>query len=394
MRKIFKALSLALCLLVMLSAASVCFAGSYDSEFTDAIFGELTVLDGQSPATSEMRGFTASPDGKYLYGGILQGSDEKGLYKFDAANGAILGHYIDADMSYYKGIGADDRGYVYLGVSVPSNQDAVQFTILDANLAPVYNETIAISGKVGVNGCTVENVNGTYLMYLVTNYGPNYVYCYDVTDPTAPKLNTAFGDNGIVTLATLTGVASAEAAYLDVSTSGEIYMTINLGSGSKGDTVMKVSADGKTVEMKTDVEEAYGIWANDQYILVSTYQGADSKIVVLNKSDLSKVCEIGNMGDNSNYSGVALVNNKIYVSDQGYNGGDRLIVSSALNIPQLVVEDTTAADTSATDEAPAAETAPTTTTTAAQTSDIAVIAVVSMLCAACAFAVVKKYAVR
>lgn len=373
---------IALCVMsaLVLTMSFSIFAGRYDQVFDNVIISELAQYTGDEIGSYQMRGFTATQDGKYLFGGCLQA--DKRVYKFDASTGAVLGEYKDSEPGYSKGLATDDRGYLYVGISNQANDGAVKFSIVEyESMKEVYHEEIAISGKVGVNGAAVVNVDGKYYLYFVTNYGPNYVYCYDVTDVNKPVINKSFGNNGLMTIADYCG-AGSEGSYLDVDSEGIIYMSCNTGSGSKGDTLFKIAADGKSVISKTSISEAYGVSVKDDYVIVSTYAGADSAVYVLNLEDLSQVATLGKMSDASNYSMAIIGGDKLYISDQGYGGnGDRILASLKLNIPELIVEDAVIDDVTA--DTPAETTAApvTTTTTAAQTSDstlIIMLAVMSM----------------
>lgn len=308
-------------------------AGSYDDVLKGASFSEFKVYTGDEIGAYQMRGFTASADGKFLFGGCLQG--DKRVYKFDAATGAILGEYIDTkEAGYSKGLATDDRGYLYVGISNNANDGAVLFSIVDYNtMKEVYIEQISIEGKVGVNGAAVHKSGDKYILYFVTNYGPNFIYSYDVTDVKKPALNTAFGDGGKISIQAVCG-ADSEGNYIGVDASDNIYLSAKTGTGSKGDTLFKLSADGKNVLAKIALSEAYGVSIKDEYVLVSTYAGADSSVFVLNTSDLSQVAELCKPGDATNYSMAIFGGDKIYVSDHGFGGsGDRIFVSGTLNIP-------------------------------------------------------------
>ena len=376
----------------ILSAAVTVSAGSYDQVFGDPMFTELAVYTGDEIGSYQMRGFTASPDGKYLFGGCLQA--DKRVYKFDAATGKVLGEYKDSEPGYGKGLAADDRGYLYVGIANQANDGAVLYSIVEyETMKEVYIETIKIAGKVGVNGAAVAKLGDKYYLYFVTNYGPNYIYCYDVTDVKKPVLNKSFANNGIMTIADICG-AGSEGSYLGVDGDGIIYMSCNTGGGSKGDTVFKIAADGKSVLAKTAISEAYGVSVKDDYVLVSTYAGADSSVYVLNTSDLSQVTQTAKMSDAANYSMAIIGGDRIYVCDHGYGGsGDRILMSGKLNIPEMTVEVVEAAP-----DAPAAEvsapaataTAPATTVTAAQTGDSMLAVSIIMIAALAAVTLISK----
>jgi hypothetical protein len=392
----------AVAVLLALACMTPMFAGTYDDQFANLNFNTLATMDGSDPATNQMRGFTGDPAGAYVLGSTLQ-SDAKGIYRFDANTGANTGFWIDEKISFIKGEAVDDRGYIYVGITTPENTDAVEFAVLDADMKQIYIETIAAftGEKVGVNGTAVARIGDAYKMYFVTNYGPNFIYCYDVTDPKAPKADTAFGDNGRADIKKLLG-GEAEGQYVAVDTDGTVYLTALVdGVNSKGDTIAKISADGKSVISTGKFDECYGVWLKDDYVLMSTYANEESCVIVANKADFSEVARIGQMPDSSNYSGVCLINDRVYIADQGYNGGDRILVSDKITIPVIEVEapaEETPAEPAAdapaaavAEEAPVAQAAPAAPAPAAQTGDITAVAVLALVASiGCAAVTGKK----
>jgi hypothetical protein len=354
--------------LLLIAAQSIVSAGSFDDVFTGASFSVLKEYTGDEAGAYQMRGFTVSPDGKYLYGGLLQ--NDKKVIKIDSSNGYVIGEYKDSvEPVYPKGLAADDRNYLYVGIANQANDGAVRFSIVNAEtMAEEYVTDIEIAGKVGVNGAAVENFNGKYILYFVTNYGPNFIYSYDVTDVKNPVLNAGFGNGGIADLTALIG--GTEGSYIDVDSAGNVYLSFNTGGGSKGDALYKIAPDGKSILAKTEIAEAYGVnIVKDEYVLVSTYNGEDSSVYVLNAGDLSEAANIGNMDGTANYSMAAFGGGKIYISDHGYGGsGDRIFVSNALAIPEPVAETEPAAEIPAEAVPAAEEEAPAPVQTAAVTA--------------------------
>lgn len=387
-RRHFIFIALVLFAASVLSTAAA--AGSYDSVFSSAQFSTLVEFDKSVIGTYEMRGFTSTADGKYLFGGLLQ--EDRRVLKIDAATGKVAGEYKDSEPGYGKGLATDDRGFLYVGTANAANDGAVGFAIVEiASMKEVKFVSAEISGKVGVNGVTVAKTGDKYYMYLITNYDTDRLYCYDVTNTSNPVLKTDFGANaGYTDIQALTGTADCDANYLAVDSEGVIYMTAKIASGSKGDTIFKIKADGTGIISKAPLTEPYGITHRDGYLLVSTYNGADSTVYVLNASDLTTVCEIGNMSDASKYSGVAIGGDKIYISDQGFGSGDRILVSGALAFPAAETEapaETAAADPGAdTGAAPADTAAP----AAAQTADILSVSVSALAFAAAAFMITRR----
>lgn len=298
-------------------------------DFSSVEVTELRV--DQAPRTS-LRGLTASADGKYLYGGYIKG-EPRGVHKLDAETGEELWHYQDEGYSkpgFCKGMAVDDRGYVYVGVTIWEQLDEVQLAVVSDETGEEISLTpIRVSGKVGTNGVAVRKDGDRYLLYIITNYDVNRIYCYDVTDVKSPTLYEDFGTGGFVGLSGLTG-GNAEAACIAFAGDGSFYLTANLGSGNKGDTVLHVSADGKKVLEQTDLGEAYGLALHGGYVFVSTYLDGISSVHVLERDGLKEIADVGNLPDCTQYAGVAFAAGRLYIADQTYQEGSRILVSNVI----------------------------------------------------------------
>lgn len=311
--------------------------------FEGVTFSDFRVFE--APAKS-LRGMAASEDGKYLYTGHIQ-LGTSGVHKIDAVTGEILWAYRDASKApvedpikeYPKSVAVDDRGYVYAMISYNGKTGSTLAILNDADGTPV-SENFVDFGQVdsGANGIVVKKDGDKYFAYFISNYGPNRIYCYDVTDSAKPVINTDFGIDGIVNLAKKTEVAEADANYIALDENGDIYVTIKLADGAKADAVGKFSSDGKTFEKVLDCPEAYGIYIANGYMLVSTYNGESSVINVYKMSDYSLVATLAaDVADHGHYSQIVMAGNKIYLADQAYQTGDsadelgsRILVSSEI----------------------------------------------------------------
>ncbi|MDF2685406.1 MAG: hypothetical protein K0S55_587 [Clostridia bacterium] len=316
------------------------FAGSNDSVLTGAVFSVLADYTEADIGTYQMRGFTASADGKYLYGGLLQGN--RRVVRFDINTGAVAGEWQDTDLEYPKGLASDDRGYTYVGLTGPNGKDTFgHIVILDKDLLEVARIQITNDAVFGINGVSVEKINEKYYLYFVMNYGPNAIYSYDVTDISALKLNDAFGEGGKCDFVKLSG-SEGEASYLDIDTDGSIYVSANVNAGgSKGDSLLHIAADGKSIITTTPVVEAYGVALFEEYVLVSTYNKENSCVEVVDKATMKSIGQIGKFEGCGNYNGVAVVNDVIYIDDAGREGNaDRILKTGTLGIvrPEPVVE--------------------------------------------------------
>lgn len=318
-------------------------AKSNTLNFSDVTFSNYKIFE--SPMKS-LRGMAASPDGTALYTGHIQ-LGTTGIRKIDVETGDILWAYHDAALAsdqilyreYPKGIAVDDRGYVYAMISGNGLTGATLAILNDSDGTPV-SETFVDFGVMdsGANGIAIRQDGDRFYAYFISNYGPNHIYCYDVTDPAAPVLNTSFGVDGVVSLARRTGAEAADANYLAIADNGDLYVTIKLANGSKADAVGRFSSDGKTFEKVIDCEEAYGIAIAKDHIFVSTYHGEASAVKVYRLSDYSLVATLADdVEGHSHYSQVVVCANRIYIADQSYQTGEssddlgsRILVSGEL----------------------------------------------------------------
>ncbi|MCI8388314.1 MAG: hypothetical protein HFE63_07625 [Clostridiales bacterium] len=326
---------------VVMSLACAVSAGTYDDVVSGIKFTELSSF---TVPQTEMRGFGVDPNGKYLYGGLLQNGPT--VYQFNTADGKQTGTsytFKTESGAYIKAIGADDRGYVYMGIANAANNGAVYFAICEENgLNEVSNVKIDIAGKVGVNGSFARKIGDKYYMYLVTNYDTDRIYRYDVTDVKNPVLDTTFGNNaGYTDLAAL-GINDAN--NVAVADDGSIFLATKMAGGSKGDTFVKLDSNAKAITNKNDATECYGAAIIGEYVATSSYKGA--KIMVFNQSDLSLVKEYTYSDANAVLCNLGMGGDKLYVGDQN----SKLVVSTAIAIPEPVVE-TPVTDSAATSDA-------------------------------------------
>lgn len=270
-----------------------------------------------------------SADGDYIYAGFLEG-EGKGVYKIAKSNGMMTPFFFTE--GYCKGIAVDNRNNVFIGISEKADEDAAYVYVLDGeNSRQVSMIDIRRSGKLGINGMAVYQNDDIYKLYLITNHETNSIYCYDITYPAAPYLDSGFGRLGRVDLVDLTGTESCSALYLAVDEGRNLYVTANLGMGERADTVMKIASDGQSILQQTELKEGCGITIANDCLLVSTFQDGKSAIEVLDIADFTHIASIPGKEDATCYTGVLFDGSKVYVSDQSYNDGSRLLVSSALS---------------------------------------------------------------
>ena len=259
-------------------------------------------------ARYQMRGMAISHDGKYSFGGYLNPKNTSAVEMFDNTTGEVVGGYqkIQEDgtsTSYPKGLATDDRGYLYVALAYNPNKIRADFAVIDYNqkdpatgmLKEVAYVKMCDTGesKTGVNGITVEKVNGIYYAYIVVNYDIDRIYRYDITIPSDPLLDTTFGTGGYIDLQK-DPYNLSEGNYLDVDEDGKIYLGVTDTSSSNH--LMVISEDGNTVLNKIAQTKAYGVAVNDKYVFVSSQNSGN--ICVYDKYTLALVKELSITTDN------------------------------------------------------------------------------------------------
>ncbi len=296
-----------------------------------------------------MRGMAVSQDGKYLFGGFLNPNGKGSIEMFDAYTGKVISgiQFIQPEntkSSYPKGLATDDRGYVYAGLAYNPNNTRADLGIYEYSTGALklvsHTQVLATDAdtKTGVNGVTVEKVNGTYYAYMVINYKVDYLIRVNVTDPANPVLDTSFGKDGMINLLdSIYGSGNKDdfdACYLDVDTDGTIYLALgDKESGSKVKKVIAISSDGslilRTLDCGSDV--AYGIAIWNEYLIVCMQN--TGKLAIYEKSTFLPIAstEVGesnivlpfdrddqllNAGVSS-FCNVTVVNDVLFIGDQG-----------------------------------------------------------------------------
>lgn len=318
-----------------------------------------------------MRGFAVSPDGRFAFGGFLNPNSTAAMNVIDLETALPVACYVheqtEGGRGYPKGIAVDDRGYVYVGEAYYPNYGSVDYAILsysdkgELTEMGFYNAiTDGTPGdqngtKLGVNGVDVVKLDGKYYMYMVINYDWSRLYRFDVTDVKAPKLDTSFGTGGFVDLKNVHSMTTAQ--YLDVDTDGTIYIGATTTSDSG---VYVLSSDGMTLLNSAACKKGYAVALWEDYIFVSTQSGPTC-VNVFDKVTLQPVSTIECHDGANSYVYLAVVNDVLYVGDQG-NGNadyDSIVVAPLSDAGKKIISDRKAA------YAAALETTPADTTTAA-----------------------------
>lgn len=335
-----------------------------------------------SSCTVNMRGFAMSADGRYLYMCHLnEGGGVRGVLVFDTKQCLLTDLYYIYDgetgldyapFSHAKGIAADDRGYVYAGFSFSKNYNEDKLGIAkqqeDGTLAEVALETICNFGvpgdesgiHVGINGVDVAKVGDKYYCYLMLNYEYDALYCYDVTDPSKPKLNKDFGTNGCILFSEPSntvmgnGFTLDEGQYMDVDDDGTIWLAVNAKEGTDG--IMKLTPDGSACVDVVELKGVYCVEHEGGFLLCGLRDG--SAVVVLDDASYETIATIpltAEYGDR--ITRIQVVNDVLFVSDAGndatmYNAvqaapltadGQEFFDQLVANLSQADEEETTAA---------------------------------------------------
>ncbi len=114
----------------------------------------------------------------------------------------------------------------------------------------------------------MREIAGKYYLYVIVNYDVDFLYRFDVTDPTAPVIDTTFADNGRIDLQKAP-FNLKEGNYLDVDEDGTIYM----GYTGSDAGFMVISEDGKRVINTVKQNKGYAVRLWDNYIIVSSQSG-------------------------------------------------------------------------------------------------------------------------
>ncbi|MBP5256072.1 MAG: hypothetical protein J6Z80_03350, partial [Clostridia bacterium] len=218
---------------------------------------------------------------------------------------------------YPKGLAVDNRGFLFAGVT---HADTMYCSIYcyDNYYQEIGHVVEEFDEITGINGIAVHKSSDRILLYVLTCYHVDTVRCYDVTDPTDMKLYEGFGDGGVVDYYELTG-SERDPGYIAVDVDGNVYITcLKKDNGpAKGSHVLKLSSDGKTVVESKAINEAYGICTAGDYLFVSTYDNEKSKVVVLNRSDLSEVAVLSSAGQENPFTSISYGGQYLFVADQG-----------------------------------------------------------------------------
>ena len=285
-----------------------------------------------------MRGMAISKDGKYMFGGFLNPNGSASIEMWETATGNLVSgiQYMQPEnskSSYPKGLATDDRGYLYAALAYNPNNtraDLATYTYEGGELTQIGYANIVMtdeSTKTGVNGITVEKVNGVYYAYVIVNYDVDYLVRLNVNDPKNPVIDTSFGKNGMIDLQK-DPYKIKDANYIDVDTDGTIYFAATTQSDSM---LYILTPDGSTIINQVSQTKAYGVALWEDYVFVTSQ--SSGKVCIYDKVTNALVANISVTSDNiklpierddilfnngiSSFCNVAVVNDILFLGDQG-----------------------------------------------------------------------------
>ncbi len=308
-----------------------------------------------------MRGMAISQDGKYAFGGFLNPNGSSAIEMTEIATGKVVAgfQYIQPEnskSSYPKGLATDDRGYLYAALAWNPNNtraDIATFTYADNTIKQIGYANIVTTSesvKTGVNGITVEKINGSYYAYVVVNYDVDYLARFNVDDPANPVLDASFGNGGLIDLQK-EPYNLKEANYLDIDTDGTIYLACNGQSDKK---VLVLSSDGSLILNELVHDTAYGVALWNDYLFVTTQK--TGKVGIYDKTLLSPIANIEITTENivlpinlddilinagvSSLCNVAVINDILFLGDQAdnQNGLDQIFAVGLTTEASAVVD--------------------------------------------------------
>ncbi len=287
------------------------------------------------------RGFSMSADGRYAYIGALNGgSGIRGVTVLDMQVGKITDLYYTyneenalpgSPFSYAKGIAADDRGYVYVGFAYSVNYNFLELGIAkqenngkltEVAQIPVYQNDLEpgdeAGTKIGVNGVEVAKVGDKYLCFVMSNYDHDVLYCYDVTDPANPVLNTSWALEGMIDFQDsdctidMDGKTLKEGQYMAVDTDGTVWLCVDFNEGGNG--IIKIDPTGITCQKTIEFATAYCVSHVGKFLLVGLKDG--SAVKVLDDASFEEVASI-ELPDADRVTRMQVRNDTLYVCGAG-----------------------------------------------------------------------------
>lgn len=297
-----------------------------------SVIADFSATSSPESQSRNLRGVAVSPDDNAIYLGFIQGTSSSSIRKIDRTTGELLEAIHLGDNRQPKAIDTDDRGFVY--ASTARNSTDGQFRVYDEDLNQL--QSFIPGGNQRIGGLCIRRNGDTYFLYVAREASSSaFIERYDVTDYEQISLDLSFGSEGRLNVRdffpdaeSLTGIA--------VDDDGTIYQTCR-----NVNAIYKISSNLQSATKQT-LERAMDVAIRGTRLYVTHYDSINSKVSVLNKSDLTMLCELqtGIARDavsDSGYTGIDITpEGKLLVADQTYFNTpntvykDRVLVSTVL----------------------------------------------------------------
>jgi len=291
--------------------------------------------------TSEPGGITAaralalSGDDKTVYSGWIQW-EQGTVRQHDAqAVGPILNSYGLASIQA-TALATDDRGNVYIGYGLNGNG---QIEIRNAKLATQVAAPFD-GGRTGyVHGLSVWR-SGPTDYYLYASRADGTIQRFNVTDPSAPALDTGWATGGTYAIPGAGNLRGIEAA-----SDGTLYVAQRDTAGGDRKGVVYAIDPTLTFLFSTSVDGAMDVAVHGLKLYVSQYLGPDSAVAVLDTETLALLDTLhtGFEKDIDNpshgYTGIDVAaDGSLYLADEWYSTAgeerDRILTTFASAPPE------------------------------------------------------------
>lgn len=355
-----KKFSLLLVFVLIVSALTIGTSAVDLDNLKEAEVNEFAWLES---SFGSLRAFDVDNAGSAAYCGQINSTGI--VTKIDLKTGEDVWTYEASNGWTPKSVAVDEeRGYVYIGLANPDGADTKScYAVVKAEdgeeLVGPTDYTFGGDIQASFNGGFFGKSGDKYCFWNSVNYGAAQLVCFDVTDINNIKLNTSWGEGGVVDIAKLCGIDADHVSYgaeygqFDPADS-TVWLCINK-TGTKGSGVAHISADGKTLLGTVDgIEEAYSCEVTDKYVLVVNYNGTSSALTLVDKASMSvKETDLLNSVDYTDtYTGVRYANGEIYIASQN---NQSILTTAPIEAP-IETEPETDPVTKAPDETKAPET--------------------------------------
>jgi hypothetical protein len=160
-------------------------------------------------------------------------------------------------------------------------------------------------------------VGDKYYCYFMTNYTYDALYCYDVTDPANPKLNTDFSKGGMIIFSDPSNTVGGEfklgdGHYMDVDEDGTIWLLADADDAY----VMKIAPDGSACVDLIPANYFYCVEHVGGYQILGDYKG--EYIEVRDDASYEVIAKINIPEDyGDRVTRIQVINDVVFVCEAG-----------------------------------------------------------------------------